>query len=248
MSGFAALYAVLFGIWAGMTANSIAADGITFMIVLGLEIIVLWNITNYIIPIEGLRLLRGFMIVATAMVVIASTVGAETLAVYIYSSPHEFRAFAASIPSRVMVTAMAFVIMHQYYLRDCEKNRVKPDELCPVIPARPQEELIERITIRGGKNIKVINVGEIIYIQADGDYVAIVTSDGRWLKEQTMKYFEEHLPYDNFVRVHRSYIVNLSNIVKLERYGNLYQISLRNGENIKVSANGYKLLKASMRL
>lgn len=71
----------------------------------------------------------------------------------------------------------------------------------------PQEESIDRITIKDGSRIHIIKVEDLLYIQACGDYATLVTSDGEYIKEQTMKNFETHLPADNFVRIHRSSIV-----------------------------------------
>lgn len=76
----------------------------------------------------------------------------------------------------------------------------------------PQEESIDRITIKDGSRIHIIKVEDLLYIQACGDYATLVTSDGEYIKEQTMKNFETHLPADNFVRIHRSSIVNVTQI------------------------------------
>lgn len=239
---FSALYAVLFRLTAGY--EGAVAGGIVFGMVFGLEGIVLWSVTNYIAPLAGMKTLRTFMSVATGLTVIALAVGAETAAVYL-SSEETFTAFVPAIPLRAMVCGMAFVMLIQYYR--CKSASAKELEV-PAAPVIRQEKALEQISVRSGKKISVINATEIEYLQAEGDYVAIVTTGGRWLKEQTMKYFEENLPCDRFIRVHRSYIVNTASITKLERYGNLYQVTLSGGSNIKVSAGGYKLLKERLRL
>ena len=64
----------------------------------------------------------------------------------------------------------------------------------------------------------VIFVSDILYFQSDGDYVQIITSHNKYLKEETMKYFEANLPTARFVRVHRSYIVNVEKILRIETY------------------------------
>lgn len=81
-----------------------------------------------------------------------------------------------------------------------------------------ESNLIERIAVKTGQKIHVVLVPEIIYIQAEGDYVKIHTEKGKFLKEETMKYFQEHLPSKQFVRVHRSYIVNVEMIHRIEMY------------------------------
>ena len=67
---------------------------------------------------------------------------------------------------------------------------------------------------------------------------------GEYLKEQTMKYFDAHLPSAGFVRVHRSTIVNVTQISRVELFGKeTYQLLLKTGVKLKVSLSGYRLLK-----
>lgn len=110
-------------------------------------------------------------------------------------------------------------------------------------------EVLERIAVKSGAKIHVIMIPEIIYMQADGDYVQIFTTNGKYLKEQTMKYFETHLPPTQFVRVHRSIIVNVEMISRIELYEKQsQQITLKNGQQIKTSPAGYKSLRAVLNL
>ena len=102
---------------------------------------------------------------------------------------------------------------------------------------------IDRMTVRSGQKIKIIPIGDILYIKADGDYISIRTAEGSWLKEQTMKYTEDRLPIADFVRIHRSYIVNIRQIIRIERYGEKQLIVLNNNEKIKISAARYRTLK-----
>ena len=111
------------------------------------------------------------------------------------------------------------------------------------------DEVLERIAVKSGRKIDVIMVPDIIYIQSDGDYVQIVTAESRYIKEGTMKYFEANLPRNNFVRVHRSYIVNVEKILRIELYEKQSQIlTLSNGAKIKVSASGYRALRSILDL
>ncbi|MDX9748369.1 MAG: LytTR family DNA-binding domain-containing protein [Paludibacter sp.] len=106
-----------------------------------------------------------------------------------------------------------------------------------------------RIALRSGTKIHVVPIGEVLYLQADGDYVQVVTPKGRFLKEQTLKSFGEQLPPESFVRVHRSILVNVEAISRIERYEkNSQQLRLKNGETVKVSQQGYKLLRESLGL
>ncbi|MDR1552046.1 MAG: LytTR family transcriptional regulator DNA-binding domain-containing protein [Prevotellaceae bacterium] len=109
-------------------------------------------------------------------------------------------------------------------------------------------EKLEHIAVKSGQNIHVIIVSDILYLQAFGDYVHIFTDSGKYLKEQTMKYFETNLP-QQFVRIHRSYIVNIKAISRIELYEKQSQLlTLKNGHQIKISSTGYKLLKQKLNL
>ncbi len=105
-------------------------------------------------------------------------------------------------------------------------------------------ELINRIAVRTAQKIQVVAVEDVQYFEAADDYVMIHTKDGRYLKEKTMKYFESHLDRNQFVRIHRSYILNLAEMQKIERYEKDSHIVILKDENkLKVSASGYKLLR-----
>lgn len=111
------------------------------------------------------------------------------------------------------------------------------------------KEIIERIAIKIRQKIEVVLVADIVFIQSEGDYTMIHTESNRFLKEQTMKYFELHLPPNLFVRIHRSYIVNVLAISKVELFEKqTYRITLKNGTQIKASAAGYRLLKNTLSL
>ena len=108
---------------------------------------------------------------------------------------------------------------------------------------------LERIAVKVGQKIHVILVTDIMYIQSDGDYVQIVTDQHNYIKEETMKYFETNLPADRFVRVHRSYIVNVEKILRIELYEKQSQmLTLKNGDKIRASASGYKALRTVLNL
>ena len=106
-----------------------------------------------------------------------------------------------------------------------------------------------RIALRLGTKIHVVPIDEVLYLQADGDYVQVVTPQGRFLKEQTLKSFAEQLPPERFARVHRSVLVNVEAISRIERYEkNTQQLRLKNGDTVKVSQQGYKLLRQQLGL
>ena len=122
------------------------------------------------------------------------------------------------------------------------------EEITSLLTA-PAAEALERIAVKSGTKIHVVLVSDIIYLQADGDYVQIFSTDGKYLKEQTMKYFEEHLPSNQFVRVHRSVIVNVEKISRIELYEKQNQLlTLKNGVKIKTSPAGYKALRTVLNM
>jgi hypothetical protein len=103
---------------------------------------------------------------------------------------------------------------------------------------------VDRITVRTGQKIKIIPIEDILYIKADGDYISIrAVGGGNWLKEQTMKHTEDLLPSDRFVRIHRSCIVNIRHISRIERNGEKRQVVLHNSEKIKISVARYQTLR-----
>jgi len=110
-------------------------------------------------------------------------------------------------------------------------------------------ETLTRIAVKARQQIHVIPVNDIDYIEADGDYVKLHTAKTAYLKEKTMKYFEENLPLQQFIRIHRSYIVNVNEVAKIELYEkDNYRVHLKNGELLKASSSGYKALKAAVSL
>ena len=110
-------------------------------------------------------------------------------------------------------------------------------------------EVLERVAVKSGQKIHVIMVPDIIYIQSDGDYVQIVTDQSRYLKEETMKHFEANLPRSQFVRVHRSFIVNVEKILRIELYEKQNQmLTLKNGDQIRASVTGYRELRTILNL
>jgi two-component system LytT family response regulator len=109
-------------------------------------------------------------------------------------------------------------------------------------------EMLDRVVVKTGSKIKVIPVEQILYVESQDDYVMIYSPEGKYLKQQTMKYFEQHLEPGKFLRIHRSYIVNVDTIKQLELYEkNSYLAVLTNGAKLKVSDSGYKSLKNLMK-
>lgn len=107
-----------------------------------------------------------------------------------------------------------------------------------------EKKVLERVVTRLGSKVTVIPVDRIQYIESADDYVMIHSELGNHLKEKTMKYFEEHLPPDLFIRIHRSYIVKITEIKSLELYSkDSYLAILKSGDRLRVSSEGYRRLR-----
>jgi len=107
------------------------------------------------------------------------------------------------------------------------------------------KEYLSRIVLKDRNNIKIIPTVEIQYLEANDDYVNIYTKEGKFLKNKTLSYFEKHLDTEAFVRVHRSYLVKIAEITKIEAYKkDSHILLLKSGEQIPVSKTGYPKLKA----
>ncbi|MGK9475180.1 LytR/AlgR family response regulator transcription factor [Melioribacter sp. OK-6-Me] len=108
-------------------------------------------------------------------------------------------------------------------------------------------EWLERVVLKHNSKILIIPANEIIYIEAQDDYVMLHTERGKFLKQKTMRWFEKNLNSDNFLRLHRSFIARLDAIVQLEPYEKeSYKAILKNGDKISVSKSGYQRLKKLM--
>jgi two-component system LytT family response regulator len=112
--------------------------------------------------------------------------------------------------------------------------------------ASAESEVLERVVVKTGNRIEVIPVQDILYLEAEDDYVSIQTPKGKFLKLRTLKSFEEMLDPKYFVRVHRSYIVNLKEVTRLENYDKGgHCVWLKSGAKIPVSKQGVQRLKAA---
>ncbi len=109
---------------------------------------------------------------------------------------------------------------------------------------KTDSKALTKIFVKTGSHIDVVPVEEILHIRAEDDYVEINTRKGKFLKKETMNYLENNLPQDTFLRVHRSSIVNLNEIDKIEKYGKeSYLLILKTGERINVSKSRIKSLR-----
>jgi len=126
-------------------------------------------------------------------------------------------------------------------------TEARTDELLETASQSPSQS--HRIVVKNGSKIKIIPVHDVFYLEAADDYVKIHTSEGYFLKNKTMAHFEQALDQQQFVRSHRSYIVNVQQITRIDPYEKDNHIAiLRSGAKVPVSRGGYGKLKSVLGL
>ena len=235
------------------------SDAFLQSILFGIIGLLLWNIFRFG-NFERFSIVQKWVnYFVLALLTIIAWQGISFLFYYIFFGQEYVLILLPSLPVRIWNTLILYVLLLYFYRYKEIGARISEEEIleepevsAPITTeANPLSEvdILERIGVKVRQKIVVLPVHDIFYLQAEGDYVHIVTEKERFLKEQTMKYFETHLPPQYFVRVHRSYIVNIRAISRIEQFGKqTQQIILKNGKDIKVSAGGYKLLKSVLDL
>ena len=111
--------------------------------------------------------------------------------------------------------------------------------------ARPPGEAMERIVVRDGAKVHIIPIAKLDYVEAQDDYVALRSEKKNYLKQQTISSVEALLDPRKFVRIHRSYILNLERISRIEPYTKDSRVAvLQDGTQLPVSRSGHAKLKA----
>jgi two-component system LytT family response regulator len=123
-----------------------------------------------------------------------------------------------------------------------------PAQRPPVEEIRNENpEKLNRIVVKKGSSISVIPVSDILFLEAQEEYVMIYSVQGRFMKHQTMHYYESHLPENEFVRIHRSYIANITKISKLEPYDKDSYIAVMPPDHrLRISRTGYRKLREKL--
>jgi two-component system LytT family response regulator len=112
-----------------------------------------------------------------------------------------------------------------------------------VAQARPRQGPLERVLIRDGAQVHVIPAAKIDYVEAQDDYVSFVADGKSFLKDQTLAAVEASLDPGRFVRVHRSYVLNIERIARVELYAKDSRVAiLHDGRRLPVSRAGYARL------
>src|SRR5262245_37269418 len=111
--------------------------------------------------------------------------------------------------------------------------------------ARPEGAPVERILVRQGARVQVIPIPDLDYAEAQDDYVGLHAGGKEYLKQQTLTELEKTLDPARFVRIHRSYLLNLDRLQRLEGDGGDGRVAiLKSGARLPVSRSGYSRLKA----
>lgn len=112
---------------------------------------------------------------------------------------------------------------------------------------RESNRPLSRILIKDGVNVTILDPGDVIYIEASDDYVKFHTAEKYWLKGERMSNLEKNLDHRIFCRVHRSFIININFMARIEPYSKESRIvKLKNGKTLPVSKSGYSRLMELM--
>lgn len=113
--------------------------------------------------------------------------------------------------------------------------------------ARPREQRPERIVVKDGTRVHIIPIEKLDYVEAQDDYVALHSGGRSYLKQQPIAHVEAMLDPARFVRIHRSSIVNLERVTRIEPYAKESRIViLTDGTRLPVSRSGYARLMEAM--
>ena len=260
-----ALLSIVYGLLHGfafrglvsMSFFTLSLDGLTGgLLFVGLSFL-LWKVVKYgnFGSLEKHQRLLNY--IALGLLMVAIWIAINYFSSHLIFSENHRAETMAMLPMKAFIGFLAYLLLVQIFqMRLSHKQTPEPaDEETEEMYAKPESidieeiEELERVVVKTGQKIHVIMVSEIVYFQAEGDYVRIFTDTEKFLKEDTMKYFQARLSKQQFVRVHRSYLVNITKILRVELYEKQnHQLSLSNGDKLRISASGYKRLREALQL
>ena len=128
-----------------------------------------------------------------------------------------------------------------------ENSSTKVEKLLET--AGKHQDEAHRIVVKNGSSILILPINDVLYIEAYDDYVKIFNKDTFYLKKKTMTYYEQILDTQQFVRIHRSYILNVNYLTKIEPLDKNNSLAiLKNGIKIPLSKTGNTKLKEILNL
>ena len=215
----------------------------------------LWQVVKYA-NFKALHLRQRFVnYFALGFLFVAIWQGLSFATLYVIMGENQMEYIISASYTKVLLASLIYMIVVLYLNAQMDNEQATEpinEEMNEIIPQETAEnateveelETLERIVVRTGQKIDMITIPEIVYFQAEGDYVRIFTDSGKFVKEDTIKFYQTRLSETEFVRVHRSYLVNVSKILRIELYEKQTQmLSLSNGDKLKISASGYKRLR-----
>jgi hypothetical protein len=260
-TGYGVFHALSTSLLIKIPAIVIATDALSYALLFGIFGILIMSVLKYAKFSHLSYFQRIINYTSLFLLTIILTVAFNYAILYLIFGNTISSSFIAFIPLRCLIALLIYnLVVQQYRITELKETESKDailkeedfnleEESFKTPQEKVEVEIIDRISVKNGTKIHVIPVSEIFYLQADSDYVHIYTKENRYLKEQTMKYFEEHLPHSLFVRIHRSCIVNIESISHIDLYEKQsQQLTLKNGSHLKVSQTGYKLLRQKMNL
>jgi two-component system, LytTR family, response regulator len=132
------------------------------------------------------------------------------------------------------------------------RQRLAPRESPPpvagiVAAARPAGQFANRIVVRSGARVHVIPAEKLDYAEAQDDYVSLHAEGKEHLKQQTLSDLEGSLDPARFVRIHRSYLLNLDRLARIDSEGGEPKaVVLGDGTRLPLSRSGYGRLKGML--
>lgn len=234
---------------------SVFLDGFIHAVLFAIIGVLLWNVLQYG-KFSSLPFIQQLVnSSALGILSIGLWIGTGFLIEYICFNPLIIKSLVYTLPLKVFLGLLIYLIIILTFKPEVQSEKqedILTPEKDPALSA-PEEfiekEILERIAVKIGQKIHVVPISDILYFQSYGDYVQIITEKEKYIKEQTMKYFEANLPQHQFVRVHRSYIVNVEAISRIESHVKQSQlIILKNSDQLKVSVAGYKILRSVLNL
>lgn len=132
--------------------------------------------------------------------------------------------------------------IQKWQMQNHQERKNKTADLLNSSGLNPAQQ--NRVVVKDNGKVKIIPTATIRYLEAADDYVKIHTADGVFLKNKTMGYFEETLESQNFIRIHRSYIINVQLITRIDPYEKEKHLAVLSiGVKLPVSKAGYAKLK-----
>lgn len=233
-----------------VSLGTLLLDGLMQAVLGGLLAYLLWFVVFYADLSGGQPLQRIVNHSAMLVLLLLIWAGGGYLLELLFF-PASALALSNALPMKVVFGLLVFLnVIRLYQDWKREKELLEEEELPSLqVVSNAPRTFLDTISVKTGQKIHLIQVSDILFLQAEGDYVMIHTPDGKFLKEQTMKYFEENLPAERFIRIHRSTIVHADCISKIELYEKQnYRITLKTGQQLKASVGGYKQLKGALKL